>query len=117
MAKLVCSASNLKCDDYRFKRNTAHNQVCSRCDLYEVEKMSHILLHCPANEPEMTKLQRELDVICPILFNTDPNILNILLGKNVPSIDFDTMVKVWICAGKTISRIYLEVLNCRKGIG
>ena len=65
----------------------------------------------------MIELQRDLYTICPTLFNRDPYILNILLGKNVPSIDFDTMVEVWICAGKNISRIYLEVLNSRKGIG
>ena len=38
MAKLICSASNLKCDDYRFKHNALNNQICSRCDLYEVKK-------------------------------------------------------------------------------
>ena len=117
MAKLVCSASNLKCDDYRFKHGSANNQICDRCDLYEVENLPHVLLHCPANELEMTKLQSDLYAICPLLFHRDPDILNVILGKNVPTIDFDTMVEVWICAGKTISKIYWEVLNSRTGIG
>ena len=81
------------------------------------ETLSHILLHCPANESEMTKLQSDLYAICPSLFHRDPDILNVILGKNVPTIDFDTMVEVWICAGKTISKIYWEVRNSRKGIG
>ena len=117
MAKLICSASGLKCDDYRFKHNVLSNQICSRCDLFEVENVSHILLHCPKNQAVMIDLQNELYNICPRLFNIDPDMLNIILGKNVPSIDFETMVEVWIAAGKAVSRIYFEILKSREGIG
>ena len=48
---------------------------------------------------------------------TDPDILNIVLGKNVPGIDPEQMCNVWICAGKAISAMYYNILKSRTGIG
>ena len=117
MAKFVCRSSLLKNDDYRFKNDINTNQICQLCDLYAVENIQHVAMHCTHHEEVRTRMLLEIDAISPQLFTNDPDVFNILLGKNVPSIDIDIMTEVWICAGKAICNMYYCVLNSRAGIG
>ena len=59
----------------------------------------------------------DIDNICPGIFTNDPDVFNILLGKNIPTVDFDIMTEVWICAGKAICHMYYCILRSREGIG
>ena len=117
MARLVCRNSILKSDDYRTKNNTIRGQFCELCDLYQVEDVKHLILHCPYHEDERNLLMENVCAICPQIFRRDPDILNVLLGKIVQGIDPATMFDVWICAGKAISRMYYKVLKSRTGVG
>ena len=117
MAKLVCSASGLKSDDYKYKRSAEYNQLCSRCEMFEVENLSHVILHCPANATIMNTLLKDLNTICPNLFEYDPDLLNIVLGKRLPFLNEEIMMEVWICAGKAICTIYYDIMRSREGIG
>ena len=117
MARLVCRNSTLKSDDYRVRNNTLRNQLCDMCDMYQVEDVKHVILHCPYHEQERNELMENISLICPQIFQIDPDILNILLGKRVQGIDNDTMFDVWICAGKIISSMYYKVLKSRTGVG
>ena len=49
-----------------------------------------------------TRMLSDIEDICPQVFIDDPDVFNILLGKNVPTIDIDIMTELWICAGKAI---------------
>ena len=117
MAKLVCNASNLKSDDYRYGYEKPIPKICDLCDGYETENVSHLVLHCSFHEEIRAQMMAELNEIAPDLFDTDPDILNILLGRRVESIDPDLMWASWICAGKRICEMYYNVLHSRAGIG
>ena len=46
MVKLICRASNLKCDNYKFK-NAVGMRYCDICQSLANENAEHIILHCP----------------------------------------------------------------------
>ena len=117
MAKLVCNASNLKCDDYRYGNAKPISKICDLCDGYETENVAHLVLHCTFHEEVRAQMMAELNEITPDLFGTDSDILNILLGRRVENIDPDLMWAAWICAGKRICEMYYNVLHSRAGIG
>ena len=50
MARIVCSNSILKSDDYRTRKGNDSERICNLCDNYEVEDMKHVILHCPFHE-------------------------------------------------------------------
>ena len=117
MAKLVCRTSLLKSDDYRCRNNVNENQICQLCESYSTENSLHVVMHCTYHEVTRTKMFKDIETICPHIFNRDPDIYNVLLGKNIPSIDFEILTEVWICAGKAISSMYYCILKSRTGIG
>ena len=117
MAKIVCRTSLLRGDDYRCRRGIDANQTCQLCDLYEREDANHVIMHCTFQEDERTKMFNNIDRICPSIFIEDPDILNVLLGKNVQSIEYEKMVEVWICAGKAICNMYYAAVRTGTGIG
>ena len=117
MSRIVCRNSMLKSDDYRSRRENVSERKCSLCDRYEHEDMKHMILHCPFHENRRNHMLNEIATISPNLFDLDPDILNIVLGKNVPGIDPEQMCRVWICAGKAISAMYYNILKSRTGIG
>ena len=114
MARLVCRNSILKSDDYRARNNAIRDKLCDLCDMYQV---SHLILHCPYHEQERNDLMERICAICPQIFQKDPDILHIVLGKSVNTIDPDNMFDIWICAGKAISSMYCKVLKSRTGVG
>ena len=76
-----------------------------------------MILHCSLHEKNRNLMLNEISRISPTIFDTDPDILNIVLGKSVPGIDLETMSNVWICAGKAISAMSYSTLKSRTGIG
>ena len=52
MAKLVCHASMLKSDDVRLKGLNRSHRQCPLCKLAALDDVNHLLLQCPALQPE-----------------------------------------------------------------
>ena len=117
MARIVCRNSMLKSDDYRTRTGNVSDMKCTLCDNFEVEDMKHMILHCSFHENTRNAMFKEISRICPNLFDIDPDILRIVLGKSVPGIDQETLCNVWICAGKAISSMYYSTLSNRDGVG
>ena len=121
VARLVCHASLLKADDVRLKRLNKSDRVCNLCELYEDENVRHLVMQCPALQPERTAMFRDISDVegrCgkDILVNA-ANTLGTLLGRPVDDIPQEIMDEVWLLAGKHISKMYFRCLSLRKGIG
>ena len=121
VARLVCHASLLKADDVRLKRLNKSDRVCSLCDLYEDDNVKHLVMQCPALQPERTAMFRDINVVenrCGKAILADGvNTLSILLGRPVDNLSQELMDEVWLLADKHISKMYYRCLSLRKGIG
>ena len=62
MAKFICHARRLKCDDVRLKSLSPCNRVCSECDMYRyvVENVRHMVMQCPIHEGDRILLYQNL---------------------------------------------------------
>ena len=47
MAKIVCGASKLKCDDYKYKNVSYFAKLCTKCELVAYDNIVHIIMPCP----------------------------------------------------------------------
>ena len=47
MSRIICHTSLLKRDDYRLKGLPMSNRTCSKCDMYCIEDIIHIISQCP----------------------------------------------------------------------
>ena len=92
-------------------------KVCDLCDMYQMEDASHLILHCSFHEAARKTMMESIETLWPSTFREDPDILNVLLGKNIGTINFYLMIEIWICAGKAISSMYYKVLKNRTGVG
>ena len=64
MAKLVCHASKLKCDDCSLKGKPTSSRTCTNCDSYLPETLHHILMQCPSNQLEVSTMIEEITREC-----------------------------------------------------
>ena len=48
MAKLVCGASDLKCDKQNLRNEVWTGCTCEPCDLFEVEDSKHLIFRYPS---------------------------------------------------------------------
>ena len=120
MAKLVCKTSLLKADDYRLKRELPGAKVCPACDLYALEDVTHLIMSCPSMQLLRTEMFAELRTIenqygYSILDQND--VLMFLLGKLCNAVPDELNYDFHITSASFISRMYMLVLERRKGIG
>ena len=97
MARIICHASLLKCDDVRLKNLTPGNRMCSLWDLYCLEDAFHIIMQCPGTQHlrnEMfTKLESDASIKDVLNANVN-NVLLIYLGKCPVEYDGDVYVRL-----------------------
>ena len=67
MAKIICHASLLKCDDARLKHLPYGNRACSLCNLYLSEDIFHIMMQCPGTQQLRNDMYAEL-ALCPDVY-------------------------------------------------
>ena len=60
LVKIVSRYSKLKADDYRLNGLSQSHKVCSRCDLYAIENIEHMLMQCPAYEEAQSEMYEEI---------------------------------------------------------
>ena len=120
MAKLVCKTSLLKADDYRLKRELPGAKRCSACDLYELEDVRHIVMSCPFLQPlrnEMFANLWEIETRFDQSITDKDNIMVYLLGKQCTDVSDELNDEFHIACAGFISRMYMSILERRKGIG
>ena len=111
MAKLVCGASRLKCDDFRTRNGTFLNRACSLCDSYIEENPFHIVMQCPIHEPSRRQMYDEIGKTSQSLLNVFTNLNGeekylTLMGKSIVQISNEEIFTLWKISGFFISSMY-----------
>ena len=121
MARIVCKASELKSDRYRFKHTSFHTKSCSLCEHAAYENVEHMLMSCPYNCDFRTLLSEELSTnndSKDIWVNVpSANVMGVLLGGKPEGWDFMDLVPVWCIAAKWIHKMYEKTIKERAEIG
>ena len=97
MARLVCHASRLKSDDFRYKGASQSTLQCQYCDLGVVENVVHLVMQCPAFEDKrrvMLENVGKIDDMIRLKCTEEPGqvVLLWLLGKIIEGVKEDNMV-------------------------
>ena len=121
MAKLVCKASQLKCDNYRFKMDHAIRPYCDLCNDHALENAVHVVMHCQALAEERNSmyiqignLERYYDV--RFLSHGNNNFYTIM-GKVTDEQDIFIAVQFLKVVAVSVNKMYNLVLKSRDGIG
>ena len=121
MAKLVCRASELKCDNYKFKGSSYYAKSCSVCNLAGYENAEHMIMSCQNNSDLRQQMCSDLLTRndCRDIWNMVPatSVFKVLLGGREDSMDFESLVPVWCVSAYWIHRMYLRTVEERSGIG
>ena len=121
MSKLVCKASKLKCDDYRYRNDVVNRPYCDLCPDHAIENVEHLLIHCPSLRNEREAMFNEISEIenyydSRILTPLDNN-LHTLLGKIPNNANPEMMLYFYKAVARNVYIMYSTLLRNRQGIG
>ena len=78
MSRILCHASLLKRDDYRLKGLSMSSKTCTKCEMYCVEDILHIISQCPFYHDEQVTMYEEISRRCPnVQVELDKDVCNI----------------------------------------
>ena len=121
MSRIICHTSLLKRDDYRLKGLPMSNRTCSKCDMYCIEDILHIISQCPFYHNDQSVMFEGIYRNCPNVkqfFDEDKvNVPYYLLGREVPSCSDEEILCLWSISGDAISRMYKKAITGKTGIG
>ena len=120
MAKIVCGASNLKCDNYLYKKE-AGSRYWHLCNEMSIENAQHIIMHCQYLQDIRTCMLNEINDLevsqCTPILSKSADMFTTLLG-NIPE---DTLSDVGLLFLKivvmSVYKMYRTVMLNREGIG
>ena len=85
LCKLICRASDLKCDSYLFKNNPLARPYYDLCNNLSIKNIEHILMHCPYFNDRREAMFRESNDLeeyyNSALITPLGNKLHVMLGK------------------------------------
>ena len=117
MASLVCDTSLLKANDYRLKKKSYSQKICTRCQLGILENIKHLVMQCPHFSDESRALYDALNLLrtetSARVLNDPQNYFPILMGKQPEYATFHEMVEIWMITSDHISKIYKRALEGR----
>ena len=121
LAKLVCRASSLKSDDYRYKGAPFYEKACQWCALSAKDDVEHMVMSCPYNNDMRIQMFNELstNIVCGELWQSISAryVLCTLLGGTPDNSDLRKVVTIWSIASKWIHQMYQRVTENRTGVG
>ena len=121
MAKLVCRASELKCDRYQFKADTSSGLYCDLCQNFAIEDVEHLVMQCPFLGHIRTNMYTDIENLeveyQTRVLNIGVNNLHVLLGKIPEGTKPDFAFKVLKTISTYVYRMYMVVIRHREGIG
>ena len=121
MAKLVCHASVLRADNFKYKSLPGTAQMCDVCGCFEVEDARHFVLRCSYFACERDTMLREIDRICEsagtvtVVDNID--MLFTMLGRLHDGLSNDQMMRIWFVILSTVPAMYRKNMRHKRGIG
>ena len=121
MAKLICHASFLKCDDPRLKGMSHSNRACSNCDMYLVENVYHMVMQCPMHEQERRLMYARLYEYDPMLEDfcaeNPERVFYWAIGGEITGMSEEYMLGIWYITGHSIFGMYRNICSTRIGVG
>ena len=120
MAKIACGASNLKSDNYVYKRNGV-SKYCDSCNEFSIENAEHIIMHCQSLHDIRSKMLNEISDLellhmATILTNSD-DMFSTLLGKISNDIQPEIGIAFLEIVATNVYEMYRTVVLNREGIG
>ena len=121
MSKLVCKASKLKSDDYRYRNDVVNRPYCELCHDLAIENVEHLIIHCPSLRNERDVMFNEINVIenfydSRILLPHENN-LHTILGKIPNNVNPEMMLYFYKSVARNVHLMYSTLLRNRQGIG
>ena len=63
IVKMLCHASALRGDDFKYKSQLGTSKMCDMCNEYEIESARHFILPCSFFNDERNTMLNEIDLI------------------------------------------------------
>ena len=118
MSKIVCRASLLKTDDYRYKALTPSNRFCERCDMSELENIRHLIMQCPAYEVSRIQMYNDLygigNNVRECIESSPAEVLSWILGGRIEGVEEQDMIDFWCITGKYVCKMYYDTVSKRQ---
>ena len=121
LSRIICHASLLRDDDFRYKNQVGTNRMCNLCDRYEVEDARHFILLCPYFAQQRNLMLQEIDAVTGTtghnFFEDNVDMLYRILGR--PNCNLNAMQSetIWFIILRTIASMYRENMRQKKGVG
>ena len=120
MVKIICKASELKCDKNRHNREIG-GLYCELCDDMSIENGEHIIMHCRHLQDIRNNMLKEIDNLekstnIPILSGAD-DMLSTLMGHLPENASGEIVMPFLQIVAMHVYRMYRRVLMSREGIG
>ena len=123
MSTLICRASELKCDSYRFKNNPTNPPYCDLCTNFAIENAEHLLMHCPYFNDRREAMFNEINELEKYYQTAiiDPRentfYMYTLLGKPLDGKIPEMMLYFYRIVAVNVHHVYVTTVKNREGVG
>ena len=121
LSKLICHASLLRGDDFKYKNLSRISRMCTLCDSFEVEDARHFILACPYFVQQRTTMLNEIETVLEGsglgFFDDNVDMLYRLLGRPHVNLNEIQSESILIIIVRTVALMYRENLRQKKGVG
>ena len=120
MVKIVCKASELKCDMYKHRYN-GNDLYCDLCTSYASEDAKHIIMHCTGLDIIRNRMYAQINAL-ETTSNTQiitgiNDMYALLLGKLPTYLQHDICIELLRVISRNVHDMYRKVMTNRVGVG
>ena len=121
LSRIVCHASLLRDDDFKYKNQIGTNRMCNLCDRFEIENARHFILLCPYFAQQRNLMLLEIEAVTGTtghnFFDDDIDMLYRILGRPNSSLNAMQSETILLIILRTIASMYRENIRQKKGVG
>ena len=121
LARIVCHASLLRDDDFKYKNQLGTARMCNLCDNFEKEDARHFILRCPYFANQRSTMLNEIDAVIGAprisFFDDNVDMLYRLMGRPHCNISEAQSKAILLIILKTVASMYRENMRQKRGIG
>ena len=121
LARIVCHASLLRDDDFKYKNQLGTARMCNLCDNFEIEDARHFILRCPYFANQRSTMLNEIDAVIGAprisFFDDNVDMLYRLMGRPHCNISEAQPEAILLIIVKTVASMYRENMRQKRGIG
>ena len=114
MVQLLSHSSQLKEDDFRFKRSTLGERMCTLCDHAAPDNAMHMIMQCPHHTAYREEMQRKVCKICPDFGARE--VFFTILGKPLEGINPHEMSRIWKITCVNTAKMYWETIRNKRAL-